>query len=260
MLAKEVKKPRPWWRMLIGGLCVLLCVWAVQPYTVYGIVNIGVYLPLAVGILGAWWGFSRPAPTHRKGWRRVMVWVLIVLVGLVAVLAVILTSLMAVSATRSPAEGETTLVVLGAQIRGESPSLMLRQRLDVAVAYLNAHPDAPCVVSGGQGPDEAYTEAHVMKKYLVERGIAPERIYEEAASTNTRENMRFSLQLIEKQGLPANLAVATQEFHQYRASVLAKEQGADTVGAVTCASPPPLLLCYWVRECAAICRLWLLGY
>ncbi len=259
-MIKEVKVPRSPWRVLVGVLCIPLCLWALLPPLVNGIVNVGVYVPLGVGLVGMIWGFSRPNKKGKKGWRRVVTVMLVVLVAAVGVLAVTITGIMTVAAIRKPGEEPTTLVVLGAKINGEYPSLMLGQRLDAAVRYLNAHPDAPCVVSGGQGPDEAYTEAHVMKQYLVRQGIAPERIYEEASSTNTRENMQFSLQLIREQGLPQHLAVATQEFHQYRASVLATQSGATGVGAVTCSSPPHLLLCYWVRECAAICRLWLLGY
>ncbi len=259
-MIKEVKAPRSAWRILVGVLCILLCLWALLPPLINGIVNVGVYVPLGAGLWGVIWGFSRPSKQAKKGWRRVVTVILAVLVAAVGVLAVTITGFMAVAAVRKPGEGPATLVVLGAKINGDTPSLMLGQRLDAAVRYLNTHPDAPCVVSGGQGADEAYTEAYVMKQYLIGQGIAPERIYEESSSTDTRENIRFSLQLIREQGLPQRLAVVTQEFHQYRAAVLAEELGAAGVGAVTCASPPHLLLCYWVRECAAICRLWIIGY
>ena len=51
------------------------------------------------------------------------------------------------------------IVVLGAQVRGTQPSRAMRDRTDAAAAYLSAHPDVICIVSGGQGPGEKITEA-----------------------------------------------------------------------------------------------------
>ncbi len=260
MKAKALKKEkRSPWRLTVGVLSALLTVWSLMPL-VNGIVNVGVYVPFGVGMIGMLWGFSYPDGTKKKGWRRAMTAVVISFICIVAAASVTFITFMAVAATRKPAGEETTLIVLGAKINGEHPSLMLRQRLQVAADYLAEHPQAKCVVSGGQGPDEDYTEAHVMKKHLTERGIEAERIYEEGRSTNTHENIGYSMEIIRAEGLSEHIVIATQEFHQYRASVLAKWQGVEKVSALTCASPPHLLLCYWVRECAAICRLWLLHY
>lgn len=44
------------------------------------------------------------------------------------------------------------VMVLGAGVNGETPSLTLRTRMDAAIAYLELHPDIPVVLSGGQGP------------------------------------------------------------------------------------------------------------
>ena len=111
---------------------------------------------------------------------------------------------------RQPAaQGEATVIVLGCKVNGEEPSLMLRRRLQRALLYLQQNPQANCVVSGGMGENESYTEAHVMKKYLVENGIEPSRIYEEDRSTNTDTNIQNSLALIEQEGLSDNLIIST---------------------------------------------------
>ena len=60
------------------------------------------------------------------------------------------------------ADAPEFVVVLGAQVQGDQPSLTLKKRLDLALEYLTGHPQASVVVSGGQGADEAYTEASVM--------------------------------------------------------------------------------------------------
>ena len=51
------------------------------------------------------------------------------------------------------------MVVLGCKVNGEEPSLMLRRRLECAMEYLAENPQADCVVSGGMGDNESYTEA-----------------------------------------------------------------------------------------------------
>lgn len=53
------------------------------------------------------------------------------------------------------------------------------------------------IVSGGQGPDEAHTEASVMARYLIEHGADASRVIEEDKASNTRENLLFSSKLAE---------------------------------------------------------------
>ena len=52
------------------------------------------------------------------------------------------------------ADAPEFVVVLGAQVQGDQPSLTLKKRLDLALEYLTGHPQASVVVSGGQGADE----------------------------------------------------------------------------------------------------------
>ncbi len=248
-----------WWRLAVGVLSAAIMVWSLMPLS-SGIVNIGVVVPFAASLLGIAWGLTPPLREKRKGWQRRMTVIVGVCIGLIAALGVVISSFMVAAAVDKPAGGESTVIVLGARIHGDRPSRMLRERLDVAAAYLKENPEAMCIVSGGQGSDEQYTEAHVMKAYLCEQGIAAERIYEEGRSTDTHQNIDYSLAIIREHGLSERVAIATQEFHQYRAATLARRAGLTDVSAVTTPSPLYLLLCYWVRECAAICRLWVFGY
>lgn len=256
--AKAAGKGRCW-RRLCGWLGGLALGWSLLPLLVNGIFNEGVAVGMAAGLLGIAWALGWR--WKQKGWYKPVAIVLLCFVCVFGMLGLVLSGCMVGAAVTRPGREDATVIVLGALIVGDQPSRMLRGRLDAAANRLEKYPDAVCVVSGGQGADEAYSEAYVMRKYLVEqRGIAPERIYMEDRSTNTFENTRFSMELIRREGLCDTVAIATQEFHQYRAAATARRAGATGVGAVTCFSPPHLLLCYWVRECAAICRLWILGY
>lgn len=255
-------RKRRFGRRMVTALSLLLLIWAILPVFIEGTVGAGVLIPLAASAVGLWWGLSRPRDpqSDRKGWKRVMNVALWILVAVVAVTGVVCTVLMAHAAKRAPAEG-ATVVVLGSKIHTDQPSRMLGDRLRIAADYLRENPDTNCVVAGGLGDGETYTEAYVMKKYLVEQeGIDPDRIATEDESTNTHENLVFSMEIIREKGWSTDLVTATQIFHQYRAGRLAMQAGARSVGAVACRTPFHLMLYYWARECAAICRLWILGY
>lgn len=77
-------------------------------------------------------------------------------------------------ASRINSKGEDNLdyiIVLGAMIREDGPSSILKARLDSAIEYLDGNPGTKCIVSGGQGYDEPCSEAEGMRKYLVEKAL-----------------------------------------------------------------------------------------
>ena len=53
------------------------------------------------------------------------------------------------------------------------------------------------IVSGGVTPGSQFSECEIIKSAMVARGMPPERILEEHRSTNTGENVIFSLPVIE---------------------------------------------------------------
>lgn len=241
---------------LIGIVCFLL------PYLYGRILNIGNATGIMVLLLLMLYGLLMPR-IHEllcKAWRKksgkIVLLTAGVPAGLVILLAAIETGCMIHAATEEPTE-DATLVVLGCRTYGDRPSIMLASRLDAAYEYLTEHPDAVCVVSGGQGPDEPVSEGEFMYQYLVKKGIAAERIYRETESTSTRENLQFSKAIIEKDGLNPDIAIVTNEYHEYRASMVAQALGLDH-GAVPAGTPWWLLPTYYVRELYGIIYEWVL--
>lgn len=153
------------------------------------------------------------------------------------------------------------VIVLGAGVNGTTPSLILSERIQRAYEYLSANPDVICVVSGGQGPNEDITEAQCMFDHLTAKGIAPSRIWLEDKSTSTRENIRFSLDMIEaKTGTrPVSAAIVSNEFHLFRASLFAKEQGLEALGVPAKTGWLSLRVNYFLREIVGIWYYILLG-
>ncbi len=236
---------------IAAGLCIALAVFFLLPLAM-GILHFGMVWPAAVLLLASavllWPEFFRRL--LRPKWLRGLVCLLAVVC-----LTVVLVTLgkMAQAAADHPADGAPcTVVVLGCQVFPDGhPSLMLRGRIQAACDYLSQHPEAVCVASGGQNDSEPISEAACIRSTLVEMGIDPARIYLEDRSTSTEENLRFSAEIIAENGLPADAAIASDNFHQLRAAIWAERSGLTPCSA-GCASPWFLTAGYWAREAAAL--------
>lgn len=147
------------------------------------------------------------------------------------------------------------VVVLGAQVQGDQPSLTLKKRLDLALSYLNDHPQAKVIVSGAQGADEAYTEASVMADYLIERGVDESRVIQEDRARDTRENLEYSRVLAEQHGMDtASVLIITSDFHLCRAKYLARRLGMEPYGLASQTWPEILRVNYLLREVFAFIK------
>ena len=149
------------------------------------------------------------------------------------------------------------VIVLGAGVNGTVPSLALATRIDVATDYLEAHPDVPAILSGGQGPGEDITEARAMYDALTKRGIEPGRLILEERSTSTAENFRYSGELLVESGMDmaeSTIAVVTNDFHCFRAGMIARRAGL-TVFELPAELPWKWLsVNYYVREAFALVK------
>ena len=175
---------------------------------------------------------------------RIMLTILIVLAA-----AVLVTALIPVIRAAGGDEDIDAdyVVVLGAGVNGKSPSLSMVDRLRAAREYLEAHPDAAAILSGGQGPGEDITEAEAMYRWLTERSVEGERLILEEKATSTLENLENSFALI-PDAETASVAVLSSEYHLYRAEYLAETLGYRVGGIPAKTSLPVLKLNYFLRE------------
>lgn len=144
----------------------------------------------------------------------------------------------------------STIIILGACVRGKKITGALQNRLDKGIEYLLAHDNTKVIVSGGQGKGEDVTEAFAMKKYLVEKGIDAKRIIMEEKSHSTEENLQYSLSYIKN--ADEKVGIVTNNFHIYRSIKLAKRTGYKDVVGISAGADPVLLLNYLVREFFAV--------
>ncbi|MDD7388865.1 MAG: YdcF family protein [Lachnospiraceae bacterium] len=236
-------------------------VWFLLPFILHGILNIGNATGLAVCSAAVIYSlFTKKIHLFLKKLRKHTAGRLVTdaaAVGAAAILLLVIaeTGCMIKAACNTPAPG-STVVVLGCKVRGSKPSLILRRRLDAAYDYLMENPDSVCILSGGQGPDEIISEAECMYRYLTEKGIDPDRLYQEERSTSTRENLQFSREIIDENHLEPHIAIATSDFHEYRAGRIAESLELD-YAAVPGRTPAYLFASYYVRELYGILYEWI---
>ena len=123
------------------------------------------------------------------------------------------------------------MVVFGCQMRRDGPSVLLRDRLDAALAYWEAHPDIKIVVTGGKGDDEHVSEAQGMYDYLTAHGVDGANIYMEDKSRNTWQNINNTFALMEREGwsLTDDVLLVSSGFHLARIEMLWNRVRADSL-------------------------------
>lgn len=235
-------------------------VWMVIPVIFSGILNIGNGLGmLFFGCLFLWGIFQNKLIKMGKEhkWARALRGVLITGYS-VLVLLFSFESVLLVDAINATPPTDATLIILGCSVNGEDASQMLRLRIDAAEKFMKENPEATAVLSGGQGPGEDITEALCMYRELTARGISPDRLYMEEHSTSTRENIAFSKEIILRENLNTKVAVVSNNFHLYRASLSVKAAGLEFY-SVSAFTPYPLLGTYVMREYMGILAQWIAG-
>ncbi|MFK3939121.1 YdcF family protein [Alkalihalobacillus sp. NPDC078783] len=146
------------------------------------------------------------------------------------------------------------LIILGARVKGEKPSLSLQYRIDAAAEYLLKNEQTIAIASGGQGPDEGISEALAIQRGLVLLGVEEERIYLEDRSTSTYENLQFSKEFIDDSHSKG--IVVSNSFHLYRAVLMAEDQDLDVTG-LPGKTPRISVVQMHLREYAALTKLYL---
>lgn len=182
-----------------------------------------------------------------------------------------------------PEDEQLTVMVFGCYVRGEEPGRTLTTRLDAALSLLKRYPNADCIVSGGQGSNEAISEAEAMRRYLVSRGIAEERITLEDRSTNTSENLEYTFAILtgsesdgsaaSTSGSPASsnstdsaqsvdtdgrrLVGVSSEYHLPRIRMLSRALGREIETYPAYDANIGNTLIYTLREYMGVAKLWL---
>jgi uncharacterized SAM-binding protein YcdF (DUF218 family) len=116
-------------------------------------------------------------------------------------------------------------IVLGASLRQDIPSPGLQERLDLAVNLYKQGKFKQLIVSGGLDHNGSkLTEAEGMRDYLIKKGLPAKSILIEPRATSTYENLLFSKQIMDEQGLVSSIIV-THSYHGSRSLDIAESIG-----------------------------------
>lgn len=197
---------------------------------------------VAIGLIFILWGVFYDAFREKK----FLKFLKGLFVFFMAILVVYSAAVCAVGRMDNETYREDYVIVLGAGLSGDVPSLALEKRLDKAAEYLNKNSRATAIVSGGRGRGESITEALAMQNYLINHGINEGRIILEESATSTYENFMYSAEAMDSD----NAVFITNDFHVIRSLQMAKLNGinASHMGAST---PITLLPVSCAREFAA---------
>ena len=118
------------------------------------------------------------------------------------------------------------ILVLGCGVReDDTPSLMLRDRLETGVALYEAGAAPKLLMSGDHGRKD-YDEVNLMKDYAMEKGIPSEDIFMDHAGFSTYDSMVRARDIF----CAKTVVIVSQEYHLYRALYLAEKLGLEAYG------------------------------
>lgn len=121
------------------------------------------------------------------------------------------------------------ILVLGAKVRKDgSPSYMLKDRLDLAIALYKERIASKLLLSGDHG-QVRYDEVNAMKNYAIKQGVPAEDLFLDHAGFSTYDSVYRAKEVFQVQ----KMIVVTQGYHQYRALYGCRKMGVEAWGAAS---------------------------
>jgi vancomycin permeability regulator SanA len=117
------------------------------------------------------------------------------------------------------------ILVLGAGIDGDRPSLMLEDRLKAAIKLYDNNVSKKIIMSGDHGRKE-HDEVNVMKNYAMELDVPSNDIFMDHAGFSTYESMYRLKHIFGAK----SVVIVTQKYHLYRSLYIARSLGIDAYG------------------------------
>ncbi len=128
------------------------------------------------------------------------------------------------------------ILILGCKVNGDSPSMMLANRLDKGIeVYHKLH--TKILISGDHG-ETKYDEVGVMKDYLLSNDIDAKDIFLDHAGFNTYDSIYRAKYIFNSQ----RIIIITQEYHLSRALYIASHLGIDAKGIMASDVPYKVIM------------------
>lgn len=175
----------------------------------------------------------------QKRWAERLCMVYEIVLGLSAAVLLAVSILLNVTAAKTAAADDAPdaeyVIVFGAGVHGETPSLILYNRTETAYTYLKDHPGSKAILSGGRGDGESITEAEAMRRLLTGWGVEADRLIPEERAADTIENAKYSAELIEDKH--ASVLAVSNTFHLRRCVEELNNAGLDNISTLSAPLP-----------------------
>lgn len=120
------------------------------------------------------------------------------------------------------------IIVLGAGIRKDGPSLLLEDRLIRGIELYNENISPKIIMSGDHGK-RTYDEVNIMKDYAIKKGVPSKDIFMDHAGFSTYDSMYRAKKIFNAK----KVIIVTQEYHLPRALFIARKLGLDAYGVAS---------------------------
>jgi len=164
-------------------------------------------------------------------------------------------------ASADEARPADAIVVFGAAQYNGAPSPVFKARLDHA-QELDDRELAPAIITtGGSGGDLHFTEGGVARDYLIQQGVAEDKIFSETHSDTTYQSVTAIADILRERHAHT-CVVVSDGFHLYRIKLMLRARGVTAYGSPAPDSPiendPTQRTLYSLRE-MLLTSLWYLG-
>ncbi|NEW08783.1 hypothetical protein GK047_22565 [Paenibacillus sp. SYP-B3998] len=121
------------------------------------------------------------------------------------------------------------ILVLGAYVLPDgTPSIMLRDRLEVALGLYQRHVSDKLLVSGDHG-QKNYDEVNAMRAFMEKHDVQPVDLFLDHAGFSTYESIYRARDVFKVR----KIVIVTQEYHLKRAIYTARQMGLEAYGVVS---------------------------
>lgn len=177
-----------------------------------------------------------------KKWAQILILELItflidpIILSVALVIQVILSFTVMLLSNKKRCSNYDVLICLGYVLKNNQMNDTLRYRLNLLTEKAKLYPAAKIILCGGLSESNTITEAELMEKYLLEKGIDSSKIIKEDSSATTIENIENARVFLNNND---NILLISSSYHCLRARLLCIKQG---INVDTCGSRFPLKL------------------
>lgn len=118
------------------------------------------------------------------------------------------------------------ILILGAGVKNNRPSLMLEDRLQKGLELYNNNVSSKIIVSGDHGRKD-YDEVNIMKEFLTQNNVSSSDIFMDHAGFSTYDSIYRAKEIFKTK----KIVIVSQEYHLYRALYIADKLGLEAYGA-----------------------------